>query len=195
MIEVKFDFLFNKQWEKNLPKIERYLKRNSDFFRLQVKDNYFCLVSNHNIVLIPVLEPKNENFVIEKILDIDSNSLLAKKSEDPCGNIDHLLNPSSLTEEKITVYFSSLTKTNRALHLSKIAYRIAKIFDLIVNVEDLEKIYVPLFESVSGSSEITIKANITKNDNNEVEFAYFIFENESGIKFINASILPDPEDD
>ena len=194
MIEVRFDSIFNKQWEKNLPKIEKYLKRNSDFFRLQVKDNYFCLISNHNVILVPILAPKNKNFAIEKILDIDSNSLLAKKSEDPCGNIDHLLNPSSLTEEKITVYFSSLTKTNRALHLSKIAYRIAKTFDLIVNIEDLEKIYVPLFESVYGSSEITIKANIIKNDNNEIEFAYFIFEDEDGIKLINASILPDEDD-
>jgi len=195
MIEVRFDSIFNKNWKKNLPKIERYLKKNSDFFRLQVKDNYFCLISNHNVILVPILEPKDENFVIEKILDIDFNSLFVKLSDDPCGNIDHLLDTTNLAEEKITTYFSSLTKTNRALHLSKIAYRIAKTFDLIVNVEDLEKIYVPLFESVSSSSEIMIKANITKNDNNEVEFAYFIFENGNGIKFINASILPDPEDD
>jgi len=192
MIEIRFDSIFNKNWKKNLPKIMKYLKKDSDFFKLQVKNDCFCLISNHNIVLIPILEPNSKEFVIEKILDIDSNSLLVKESDEPCINIDHLLNSSNLVEETITTYFPSSTKT-RALHLSRMAYKITKTFDLIVNIENLEKVYIPLFESISGSPETTIKANIVKNDAGKPEDGYFIFENENGIKFINASILPNED--
>ena len=190
MINVKFEVSFNKEWKKNLPKIIKYLKRDSDYSKLQIKNNYFCIINNYNMILIPISEPKDKDFTIEKILDIDSDCLLVKEKDDPCIDIDGFLNPPNLTNEKIKISFLSLKKKDKAEYLSRIPYKIAKTFNLIVNIEDLEKVYIPLFESIFGSFEITIKANIVKNDNNEIKYGYFIFENEYGIKFINASILP-----
>ena len=190
MTEIRFDFLFNKSWEKNLSKIAKYLKKNSDVFKMQVKDNYFCLVSSCNVILIPILEPKEEEFVIEKILDVDSNSLLVKKlDEESCIIINHLLDPLRLAEEKVATYFPS--SKEKALHLSRLAYKISKTFNLIVNIENLEKIYIPLFDSIQGTHEIIIKASIIKNRDGKIEHAFFTFENEKNIKFISAAILPD----
>jgi len=176
MKELTLDVYLNK-FDKALEKIIKFMGKD-EYFRIQVRKGYFELVNKHNFLRIP-LKDCNENFVIDKIINIENNKLLVKvnneyKLMETDDFFEHL--DSEITEYEPV----ELTGKDKWYGISLLLHTLYSI--AVVNINYINKILLPVI-SLVGWPKLEIQTN------KEFKNPVMIREKETNITFITVGFI------
>lgn len=182
MKELTLEVYLNK-FDKALEKIIKFMSKD-DYFKIQAKKGYFELVNAHNFLRIP-LKDCNEDFVIDKVINIENNQLLVKinKEDKPMETDDFFEHLNSEIVEETT---PALTGNDKWYGISLLLHTLYSI--AIVNIEYINKILLPI---IAPMTYPTLEIQTNKEKKSPV----MIKEKHADITFITIGLVENTEED
>jgi len=176
MKELTLDVYLNK-FDKALEKIVKLMAKD-EYFRIQVRKGSFELVNKYNFLRIP-LKDCNEDFVIDKVINIETNQLLVKINNEykPMETDDFF---EHLDSEIIEYEPTELTGKDKWYGISLLLHTLYSI--AIVNIDYINKILLPII-SLVGWPKLEIQTNKEKRS------PIMIREKETNITFITIGLI------
>ncbi len=176
MRELTLDVYLNK-FDKALEKIIKFMAKD-EHLRIQARKGYFELVNAHNFLRIP-LKDCNEDFVIDKVINIEINNLLAKIKND-YKPIETDILFEKLDSEIIEKTTAALTGKDKWYGVSLLLHTLYSI--AVVNINYINKILLPII-SLVGWPKLEIQTN------KELKNPVMIREKETNITFITVGFI------
>ena len=175
MKELTLDIYLNK-FDKALEKVIKFMSKD-DYLKIQVRKGYFELVNAYNFLRIP-LKDCDEDFVIDKVINIENNQLLVKvNDEDKPMETDSLF--ERLDSEIIEKTTPALTGKDKWEGISLLLHTLYSV--AVVNIEYINKILLPI---ISLATYPTLEIQTNKEFKNPI----MIREKHANITFITAGI-------
>jgi len=176
MRELTLDVYLNK-FDKALEKIIKFMSKD-EYFRVQTRKGYFELVNRRNFLRIPLKDCKDD-FVIEKVINIENNQLLIKvgneyKPMETDDFFEHL--DSEITEYEPV----ELTGKDKWYGISLLLHTLYSV--AVVNIDYINKILLPI---ISLATYPTLEIQTNKELKNPV----MIREKETNITFITVGFI------
>ena len=176
MRELTLDIYLNK-FDKALEKIIKFMGKD-EYFKIQARKGYFELINKYNFLRIP-LKDCNENFVIDKIINIENNKLLVKVNNEykPMETDDFF---THLDSEIIKDEPAELTGKDKWYGISLLLHTLYSV--AVVNINYINKILLPVISLVEWP-KLEIQTN------KELKNPVMIREKETNITFITVGFI------